>query len=135
MTIAGSLLTVGLQFASHQNTIQCYTGKAVASWLQVTEQHDSHRDGKGSEDQGWRVRLRNAAAGSASSLSSRAAQAQAWVQSRLPKRDQSKEQLDDASKLKRDGKHPAHSMYTGVESIGAAVTGASRNSIYTACIY
>ena len=53
------------------------------------------------ESQGWRVRLRNAAVGSVSTLSSRAAQAQSWIQSRLPTSGQSPDQSEAGAKLKQ----------------------------------
>lgn len=98
--------------ASPQNTLKHYRCKAVLLWLQSTEQPSAQADEKGGEDQGWRVRLRNAAAGSASTLSSRAAQAQTWILSRLPKRDQSKEETADASKLEREGEGCLHADHT-----------------------
>ena len=69
--------------------------------MQANDTPDTGREPNSQESQGWRVRLRNAAAGSVSTLSSRAAQAQSWIQDRLPSNDQSPDQSEAGAKLKR----------------------------------
>ncbi len=85
---------------------------ATPPWCVQTSGNESEaKDAAGgapTEDSGWRVRLRNgitnAVSGPASGLSSQAARAQAWVQSRWPTRAKPDDDRSQALNV-TEGKH------------------------------